>query len=731
MGNDSAVLGIRWPVDPTENGSPRIGGALPLYETMLSSSPNQSFQPRWFSLADLLKLAWHYAGIITACAAAGLLLGIIAGQAFPRLFQASALLYALGADDAAMQGELSILRSDDVLHATVAQVGPTTIITALGRPMLEGILLPRCAAGTQYERCAASLLKPGLEMLLDGSRGGEQAGRVLRLRARFTDPALTASVLDAAIVADRNARRGAYVTARAATIAPQLQDATAEAMRLASEANAIRKEAGVLDIGLGISAAVTETSSLALRQSEVRERQGAVEAGLAQSRVQLRASPELVVGSREINSGIPAPGLNTLLLQMQLERAHMAQLYAPGFPGILELDRKIAVAESTAQAQAAQSASVIRDIRNPNWDTLSAKVASLQADNDALARQGYELGRQAALMALRAETLRSADTRLFALRQRQDAAEAAVRQLSAEMTTLRMQDTLTATRADELRLLQRGSVEEVPWTGMPTTAALGLAAGLLTGFVAAVRASRKRAFYAVAREAERHLRLPQLAAMTLWRRGGSRPPLQQQAHNLAMRILDLSDDSGGKLSTIHLVGTEETDGAHLVAHALAREIGKLRQVRVVVLCLGRTAQGDMQSVVSLPAPGPEGLQANAMLETSSADEFPATGGLIRAVLRGQDNFDGPLRLQFARLREMQNLVLVISSHGLGHRATGRVSELSDLDVMVLRARSTRVDAAHRLARGLAAAGMRPAGFTFTADSSGPLGRFLDRRKQCA
>lgn len=723
MANNEPVIGIRWPGDPIAPGGDRVRRVLPpgpVFDAIPAAPGMPTGRRPGFTLRDILALGWHSRRVITGSMAAGLLCGAIVSVFSPRQYMASSLLLSLGAGDAAMQSELSIVGSDDVIHGAVARVGAQRILVGTGWPQPLDALLPACTA--TEEACAAAVLKAGLESRIEGRRNGEAAGDVLRLTVHHPDADTTVAALDAVIAANRAVRHAAYVTPRAASLAPQLAMAEQAARETMAEAAHIRTAAGVLDIKSDIAAATAEASALARRVSKLRERQTGVEAERQRVIAQLRSTPERVIASREVRSSEGGETTNALLLQLQLDRAHMAALYAPGFAGLVELDRKIAAVVAASQAR--NTGTVTRDISNPAYEGLQARLFALQAEGEALERQRTELEAQSRAMAARADALRAADAQLIELGQRQQIQESVARQLSVEIATLRTQDTLAAARTDELRVLQRPEASPAPWTGFALYGPAGAALGLLGGLVAAVILSRGRGFYVVAREAERDLALTELGQIRLWSQGSPVDPAGHEISDLASRVLDATDEEAASVATVHLVGTEAYDGAALVARALAQEIVRVRGLRVLMLQLGEDGSWEMQSLGAGPSSavrsgpvsgGPSGGQLAAPAHAVPA--MATAAGMARALFGERQAVDGRLQVEVARLRASHDMVLVVSAHSAAPPVTRRLSALADLDLMVLRSGYSRAKWAIRLRDCLAHSGGRTLGFVFTMERS--------------
>jgi uncharacterized coiled-coil protein SlyX len=419
--------------------------------------------------------------------AVGAVVGAALTLAAPREYAATGRLVGLESEDAAAQDELSIIHSDSVQRDIVERVGATRILDGLDQAPWRS-LFPTCPVGTTATACALTMLQPRLTAEVDATQSG--SARVLRLTASHPVPAVAVALVDAAVAADRTVWRGVHATDRASALEPQLAEAEhAISETLAAEAR-IRADAGVTTITQEMVQSAGQAGDLMHRASQTRERQAAVEAELATTRQMLQGAPATVLDSREVRTGDIAQAVQAALLQLKLERAHMVQLYASDYPGLAELDRKIATVEATSRMQAGSSKSVTRDVRNPLVAGLSGRAAALEAEDAALVRQRAELDRQAGPVAARQAALRDADARLAALEHRRVTQEAVVGELSVAVANLRAQDMLTAARLDERRLLQRPSAIQLPLPLEPVAG--GALSGLACGMAAAVLVGRRR-----------------------------------------------------------------------------------------------------------------------------------------------------------------------------------------------------------------------------------------------
>jgi hypothetical protein len=299
----------------------------------------------------------------------------------PLVYSATGLLLGLGRDEMAAQGELAIIRSDEVMRGVVDRLGVLRVA-------------PGCVGDGAAIGCAVRAVQSRIQAQIVGDPNGIESSLMLRLTAIHPDPAIAVAMLDAAVAIDRKIWHAAHVADRADALDPQLAAAQGALDQTLADVAGVRTQAHVTDIAQDLRQAAAEANMIARQDSDLRLRQVAVSAELKAAQSALQTTPETVLDSREVSSGDPGQDARTLLLQLKLQRAHMAQLYARDYPGLAELDHKIETVETAMKMQAKSTTSVTRDVRNPVLVVLSTKAAALVSENAGLVQQRQELQRQ-------------------------------------------------------------------------------------------------------------------------------------------------------------------------------------------------------------------------------------------------------------------------------------------------------------------------------------------------
>lgn len=428
-------------------------------------------------------IAWRRP-IIWLCAC---VIGIGVGGAMtwcnPLAYRATGLLLGLPSGDA-LQEEVALIGSDDVMQAIVDQVGAARVA-------------PKCPAF--HPECPIDAVRSQLQIHVSGDPGAIDTTPALRVTAIHRDAAVAVAMVGAAVAADRRLWNLAHATNQAASLQPQLAAAEAALGHSMGLVSSLRTDYHVSDIARDTADATAAVRVLDKQLDDLTLHLAGVEADLAVTQAAAQSAPDMVLESREVTSGDPGQDSRALLLQLKLERAHMAQLYTPDYPGMRELNQKILTVETAMKTQAKDAKSTTRDVRNPAMVVLMANAARLTAESASLGQQRAELRRQANLAAIREADLRTVGARLIVLQQRQDAEEAGVRNLSGAIATFQVQDALITAQLSRRRLARLPEATVLPLTGKPAAIASGTMAALAFGMGMTVMGRRRRPFYALVR----------------------------------------------------------------------------------------------------------------------------------------------------------------------------------------------------------------------------------------
>ncbi len=407
----------------------------------------------------------------------------------------------------------------------------------------------------------------------------------------------------------------------------------------------------------------------------------------------------------------PTVTTHNTLVQLQMDRAHMAQLYTTTYPPLQELDRKIAVLQTQINDKRPLFQST-REDRNPALDFLTNHLLALRAEADALDHQLDELGKQAVVAGQRVADLRGADDLLHDLQRTRDLTEGLYKEFSLKEAAARIGEDAAKVRASNVRVVQ--------WANSPSTGSnmalnfilAGIFGGLLLGAAAGMLATWMRQSYIMPSEAERSLGIPVLAEFAESTEGFAGRGARQELVRLASGMLDVLVDNA-PLSVFQFVSVNFGDNETALVQALATEFAQGRDLNTLVIDLA----GDGQSVakgLGATAPSPQAEQKNEVMATGTkvsklAVAVDATqsaiGSLRTTLVQLEDLLDD--------VRKRYDVVLINSPSPIQSHVARRLSSLVDATVVVLRAEHTRVPAAQQLRDIVLNAGGDLLGFVFT------------------
>ena len=226
-------------------------------------------------------------------------------------------------------------------------------------------------------------------------------------------------------------RRGELYRAGASPRQDSLvEQSEAEIARLGAEIAEMRRASGVLDIAQTIQLAQAGLDALEQRRALARERQTAAFGERAAAFNAMGATPEQILASRDVTNAVPNDDAHNTLLKLRQDRAHMASQYAADWPGLFELDQKIAAAQTEIQSNAHDTRRSDHTARNPVFDQLAQRRATLDLDLAGLARQIGALDAETAVAKARVAGLQDVDAKLHELERRRTVQEGILRQPS-------------------------------------------------------------------------------------------------------------------------------------------------------------------------------------------------------------------------------------------------------------------------------------------------------------
>lgn len=679
-----------------------------------------------FTLRDLLILAFYNKRIIVICAMLPLIVGISAALETRTQYTADGLMMVFvnrehtGNEDLTGNGptvvsvdglkmvesELEIIQSDDVVGRVVDDVGANVLFPDITKPRLFGLLPPTPADAVH--RRAIELFRREMRAEVRSDTD------IIRVSFEHPNRIVAIKAVKSLIATYLDRRREVYQNPSSPFLASQVSHFSNQLHSLDEQIDQIKRDHQVVDITSDINLAVNQKDSVLQRQRQVTERREAVRSEITRSEKEYAAQPPKVFAfSDQTNQNANSNDHNTLV-QLEMDRAHMAQLYTTNYPPLQDLDRKIAV----LKAQIADKRPIFqstREDRNPALDFLTNHLLALRAEADALDHQLDELSRQAVDAEKRVDDLRSADDLLHDLQRTRDLTEGLYKEFSLKEAAARIGEDAAKVRASNVRVVQ--------WANSPSTGSnmalnfilAGIFGGLLMGTAGGMLATWMRQSYIMPSEAERSLGIPVLAEFSESAEGYAGRGARQELVRLASGMLDVLVENQ-PLAVFQFVSVNMNDSEAGLVQALATEFAQNRNLNTLVIDLA----GDGQTV----AKGLGAAPATAHAEPSSGHNAVAVTGTrvskLAVAVDATQSAIGSLRTTLVQLEDMlddvrkrYDVVLINAPSPIQSHVARRLSSLVDATVVVLRAEQTRVPAAQQLRDIVLGSGGDLLGFVFT------------------
>jgi uncharacterized protein involved in exopolysaccharide biosynthesis/Mrp family chromosome partitioning ATPase len=679
-----------------------------------------------FTLRDLLILAFYNKRIIAFCALIPLVVGVAAAIETHTQYTADGLMMVFvnrehtGNEDLTGNGptvvsvdglklvesEIEIIQSDDVIGRVVDDVGANVLFPDITKPRLFGLLEPTPADA--IHRRAIELFRREMR--------AEVRSDTNIVRVSFEHPSRIVAIkaVKSLIAAYLDRRREVYQNPSSPFLASQVSHFANQLHSLDAQIATIKKDHEVVDIASDINLAVNQKDSVLQRQRQVRERREAVRSEIDRSQKEYAAlPPKLFAFQDQTNQNANSNDHNTLV-QLQMDRAHMAKLYTENYPPLQELDRKIAV----LQAQIADKRPIYqstREDRNPALDFLNQHLLALKAEADALDHQLDELGKQAVAAEARVADLRGADDMLHDLQRTRDLTENLYKEFSLKEAAARIGEDAAKVRASNVRVVQ--------WANSPSTGSnmalnfilAGIFGGLLLGTAGGMLATWMRQSYIMPSEAERSLGIPVLADFAESAEGFAGRGARQELVRLASGMLDTLVDNQ-PLSVFQFVSVNFGDSEAALVQALATEFAQGRNLNTLVIDLAGDGQSVAKGLGAAPAHAPTEAEEQGR-------EVMVTGTKVSKLAVAVDATQsaiGSLRTTMVQLEELlddvrkrYDVILINAPSPIQSHVARRLSSLVDATMVVLRAEHTRVPAAQQLRDIILGSGGDLLGFVFT------------------
>jgi uncharacterized protein involved in exopolysaccharide biosynthesis/Mrp family chromosome partitioning ATPase len=601
-----------------------------------------------------------------------------------------------------VRAEMEIATSAPVLRAAAERLGPATVLPGLDAP-------PRWPWQRAPEpEARLALAAEALGRLVKAET--EPSTNILRLTARATERERAIALVRAVGEAYLRQRGAVLAEGSARLLGEDLGRQAAELRELERQIAAAKLRFEVTDLAQDITLAANRLDGLLLRENALREQRAAAEAQLAAGRQALAALPERVFAGSDAATAGPNDEIRNTLARLLQEREHLQRHYAPGDPLLRDLEGRIAIARQTL----AQSGfATRREVRNPAWDQLNARVAQLQLEAEALGRQLEEVRRLRAEAEQRRATLLAAETVLRDLTRRRDALEGILRTFTTREAGVRLEEDARRSGGAAVQVVQPPTAPLAGVSRAPLFAAAGLAGGLtLSGGLLLLLAATRRSLVTRA-EARETLGLPALAGF---------PPFAQAAREdralaeLAALLLDARRAPGEGAAVLLLPAGEGADERQLLARALAAEAGARARRPTLLLDLESDGAAHLRALGGAPEPVEERVPGHVLAfptgcetlwvahESQHSHLTDPHAGLAEA-----EHLLGLLRREF-------DLIVMVGGPPRESYALRRLAGMADAAVPVVNAATTTLPAARAAVEALRAAGAALPGFVFTGEA---------------
>jgi len=574
------------------------------------------------------------------------------------------------------RAEAEILSSPEVLRQALRSAGP-------------GAILPRqhATVGPDFDRAAEEL---GQALRWEAEPGST----LLRVSLTLPERARALRGLEAILAAYQDRRALIFADDGPRILQAEMEQYALRMRAIDARIREARASAGVLDIAQDIQLTNARREELALRESRVREQQATARAQLAAAEQALPGQPQRVLAYADTTNLRPNDDSRNQLNRLLAERAHMVAQYAADWPGLRDLDRRIATQRAVVQGEARANFTTMREVRNPNQDLLSQRLVTLRLDLESLSGQLAEIERQRGEAERRGVALLSAEQALRDLGRDREALETVARQLSTREAGVRI--------GEEARRQARPGVQVIQPPTAPVNgsslkrviAAAGVVLGLGLAGALALLLTLARGTAATVEEATRGLRLPVLGRFAALHGAGAELAPDAAIENLASLLRDARVD-GARPAAIQFLGAARDDGRGELARALAVTLARRDEGRVALVDMQGDGRAHLAALGGAAHAGERQPGEVLMLPTVLPRLFVAFEARMSDLASPRASFEGAAG-QMERMRRAFETVIVIAPEEADSYALRRLAAVVDANVIVLRAGATPLGRARRL-----------------------------------
>jgi uncharacterized protein involved in exopolysaccharide biosynthesis/Mrp family chromosome partitioning ATPase len=698
-----------------------LAPATPVAEPFLGH-PYGAPQPNRLVWAELLVTAWARRGLLLLAFALPVLGALAFALLGPRDWRAEGAFLvqvtreSLGASDLSgfgpsvqsveqlkvVRSEVEIIGSDQVARHALLRIGIDRLFPGLGArrwpwqaPLEEGDRLA----------LASEVLRRNLRTETD------PGSNVVRVSLDFGDRALALETLTALVEAYQQRRTEMFSETGAGILGADLARYGTQLREIEAEIQAVKQRHAVLDIAQDLQLAGARLASVEQRESALRELRAGSLAQLAAAQSRLTAQPQRVLAAREATNLAPNDEARNTLLQLMLERERMAAQYAADWPGLRELDRRIASARASAENNARQAFTTTREVRNPSVELLSTRVVTLQVETEAVQRQLDELAAQRTEAQRRSAILLRAEAELRDLQRQRDGLEVVYRQFTSREAGARVDEGARRAGSANVTVVQPPTVPLNPRTGRLLVVAAGLAVGLLGAAAAAVLLTVNRRTFASSEEAARGLSLPTLAAFPSLDRAARDLAEDGDVVEFAAMLLDARIDRQ-RLQVVQFVSAEPEDGRADLARTLAVELARGRAQETLLIDLQTDGRAHLAALGSQPL-AVERTEGHVIAFNTVIPTLWIAYDARRSHLADPRVAESDTRRLLHMLKQEFSVIVIIGPDPSESYAARRLAALVDGNVVVVRGGRTRGAPARRSRDSILVSGGPLLGLAFT------------------
>ncbi|HTI84900.1 MAG TPA: hypothetical protein VL614_30980 [Acetobacteraceae bacterium] len=699
---------------------------LPAPEQASPLSPVPTFtqgasEPR-MTVRDVLVQFFYCGPLLRNCILLGVFIGLLAAALTRTEYTADSLVLVLIGSEStsaqnssgitptvlsidglkAVQSEIQIATSDEVLRTAIRKVGAGSIYPWLVRPRWFGLLPPR--EPSTVEGLAVERLRSDLRVESDAG------SNVIRISFASPERPVAIEVVQAVLDAFLEQRRTIYASTNATFVGREIDRYRDSLAKLDTQIQDLRSHYNVLDMAQDVVLATNRLDGVVQRQNQVRERQVAVQTEIAAVKTNLAGQPQTVLDFRESTNNTGNDEARNTLVRLEQQRTHLINQYKPDWPGIAAVNQQIASARDQMGPHEKNLYFTERQIRNPAIELLNNRLASLEVENQALGEQLVELDQQYKQADDRVQSLRTADGQLHGLQLTRDVTEGVYRQLAQRQQAAVFQDHVVDERNANLRVVQTSTAPVVGRSMALSYVLGGLILGMLLGAAAAAIATLMREVYIMPSEAERDLLMPALISLD----SSSAKPHRDDQPEIADlgSLLQEATVDRRSLATLQIIGVSDEDDRVAIVRKLATELAVGHERNTLIL--------DLES---------DGAEYTSALGTADDPATPARTLPMRVVATrvprlwvGVSTLEpvfGDRRASVVHTRrildelhEEFSMILLVASADLSGYAVRRLANMVDANIVIVRAERTRGAVVTRLCDVIRSGGGNLLGFIF-------------------